>query len=207
MWNNVKRLFLLCFTLVTLSGCLADFLTPRYAVSVRSFSAFNMGEHIHPGKTFAISSLKPGLVGSLEFRSYADTLSALLMGQGYIPQTDLNATPDLMFFLDYEALAPIIRQDALSEPATMVSTPSGHPVWVSQTNLVNMHPHQVSLHIRSGHHDQNASDLYEGTAKLELRRVNMSQAVPLLLNALLQQGLFSTNGQWSEVIVTGPPAR
>ena len=195
------RIFFSLMMLITLSGCLQDLLIPRHHVSVRSFTAPETYGQVSPGKTFIISSLKPGFVGGLEFRSYAAVLSNILTNQGYVPQTDPNASADLMFLLDYERLPVITRQNPTAEPATMVSSASGRPMWVSHVDVVTVHPLQVHLQILKGTQSANDPALYEGTAKIESRQDDLAQAMPILLRALIEKGFFGTGGQWQNMVV------
>ena len=209
---KVSRFFSLiaCLLLtLTLSACHPDFFTPKHTVHVSTYGAPDVSAQIHPGMTFAISSLKPEAVNSLEFRAHAETLSTLMIAQGYQPEADLSKTPDLIILLSYEVLLPTLRQDTLSEPYTMISTGNGQVMWIpGGTNIVNFYPHQIHLQIVNGHpgaQGNGSTALFEGTAKLDLRYEDMAKALPSLVRALLiQRGLFSTSGAWQEVVVLAP---
>ncbi len=202
------KICLLCL-IFFLSACSPDFFTPRHVVSVSTYGAPDVSIKIHPGMTFAISSLKPEVINSLEFRAHAQMLSQVMIAQGYQPATNLNVAPDFFILLSYEISQPTIRQDALSAPATMVSNGRGTPMWIQGgPSLVNFYPHQAHIQIVSGQaqpQEGSSTALFEGTAKLELRYQDMAKALPSLLRALLiQRGLFSTTGQWQEVVVLAP---
>ena len=189
-----------------LCACSPDFWLPRHQVSVSTYATPQADLKIRPGMSFAIAPLKPQELSSLEFHSHAQSLSQLMISQGYQPEVNHENTPDFFILLSYELLPPLLRQEGLSEPPTLIDNGRGQPLWIQGgPTLTSYYPHQAHLQIRQIHGGPEGSGtLFEGTAKLELRHQNMSEAMPSLLKALLQQGFISTSGQWVTVLVPAP---
>ena len=211
MREGVRRPLTWCNALLIplfLCACSPDFWTPRHCVSVSTFAAPEVTLRIQPGMRFAISPLKPQQLTSLEFHAHAQTLSQLMISRGYLPEGNLDKTPDFFILLSYELLQPLIRQEGLSEPPTMIDNGRGQPLWIQGgPSLTTYYPHQAYVQIRTHSVEAQPSPaLFEGTAKLELRLQDMGKAMPSLLQALFQPGFRSTLGHWEEVVLLAPQA-